>query len=1041
VGVRQITVGLLVLAAAICLQSSTSEAQLSPSISIVGQSGSTASRSATFVFSTRLPLSQIASTTCLLDGQPAFCRWNASVQPPSAGSIGLAHFAGLSEGQHTFSVSISVKHVQAPTSASRSWTVDFTPPTILTPADLEVPATNGKEVRVTYSTPVASDNLDPSPEVHCWPRSGSLFPIGTTTVKCVAIDAAGNHGDASFNVLVYRAVTIPAGGAATITGSGSLQGISLRVPADAFPHGATVGLSPVANPDTSAPAGSVGPTFQILSDVEPTAPVELRVPYNPGANASADGVNLAWWGDSAGEWLPVATTFDSATGQLVATIRHFSTWTTWLLEQVAGSTGTPPTCDQPLPSWVPRVFATATDGLSLAYSCAGGAGGSLQVRVTSNRDGWVYASFDQKPDSIRYIDGPVTFTGSSLPNGGVFGSTGDWRIYVPPNVVAEADFSEPPATLSTPVETAIHGFAARDGVSYVGDAISKALSLVWSKETSGVLAPAFAKCAADFIDPTSLTLLPTINYDTVAQCFIDQIEAALKESIADGGFDQVSAGTVASKLGALKKASFWLEVADVSRDLLDVHLDSHSKPAVITAVENTIVTIYPEAVSLSTDRGAPGSSFAVSGAHFPVSETVVIDFDSTPVAMTTTDSEGSFAGVEVSVPETASVGNHIVTAMTSGGSTGAEADFAVSAGAFGVTMGSIGVGEESACAVTSSGALECWGDNTYGELGTGIPGNSATPIPVPGLSSGVAAISHGYESACSLTVQGAAECWGNGAIGEVGTGTLGSSPTPQPVTGLSSSVTAISHGYESACALIAGGSVECWGDNRYGELGSDSPGGSPTPVPVTGLSSAAAVSVGDEVACALTSGGAVECWGDNRYGELGDDYSTPLSYSSTPVPVTGLTDGAAAVSVGNQFACALTTAGGVKCWGANYYGVLGNGTNADSSHPVPVTGLSSGVTAISSGEESACALTLAGAVECWGDNTYGELGNGTTSASNVPVPVMGLSSGVAAISVGAESACALTFAGVAECWGDNTYGELGNGTTTSSATPVPVAAP
>ena len=152
-----------------------------------------------------------------------------------------------------------------------------------------------------------------------------------------------------------------------------------------------------------------------------------------------------------------------------------------------------------------------------------------------------------------------------------------------------------------------------------------------------------------------------------------------------------------------------------------------------------------------------------------------------------------------------------------------------------------------------------------------------------------------------------------------------------------------------------------------------------------------AVSAGDQHSCALTTAGGVKCWGHNGLGELGDGTTTN---TSVPVGVVGLGSGAVTVSAGNYHSCALTTAGGVKCWGASTYGALGDGiTTTCSAVPVGVVGLSSGVVAVSAGTSHSCALTTAGGVKRWGTRVYGALGDGTTTNSSVLVDVFGLGSG------------------------------------------------
>jgi alpha-tubulin suppressor-like RCC1 family protein len=346
------------------------------------------------------------------------------------------------------------------------------------------------------------------------------------------------------------------------------------------------------------------------------------------------------------------------------------------------------------------------------------------------------------------------------------------------------------------------------------------------------------------------------------------------------------------------------------------------------------------------------------------------------------------------------------------------------------------------CALLSNGAVACWGEGQDGELGNGKSGQSSTPVLVSGLSgpdsglSGATAIvgtqgNGGEGCSCALLSGGTAACWGV-------TPNTGSSVTPGAVSGISGA-TAISTGQSFLCALFPSGSVECLGGGieDEGVLGNGSTIGTQTPQAVTGLSSATAISSGLSFTCALLSAGTVECWGDASYGQLGNgtiETSTPV-YSTTPVAVTGLS-GATAISSGYWHACALVSGGGAECWGYNVYGELGAVTSGDSSATaVTVSGLS-GAIAISAGAVHTCALLSTGTVECWGGNTYGQLGN-EGGESSTPVAVAGLS-GVIAIAAGYYSTCALLSGGSIECWGENANGELGDGTTVSSSTPTTV---
>jgi alpha-tubulin suppressor-like RCC1 family protein len=362
-----------------------------------------------------------------------------------------------------------------------------------------------------------------------------------------------------------------------------------------------------------------------------------------------------------------------------------------------------------------------------------------------------------------------------------------------------------------------------------------------------------------------------------------------------------------------------------------------------------------------------------------------------------------------------------------------------------VTIKAVSVGGGSSCALASSGAVQCWGFNNIGTLGNNSTTRSPTPVPVFGLSSGVTAISIGQWQVCALTTGDAVLCWGSNNSGELGIGsTAMSSLVPAKVTGLPAGIASIAAGPFETCAITSQGDLWCWGGN--GALGTGtSVKSSNVPVDISRAGYVSGVAIGYGHVCALNGPNAASCWGGGSgylAGALanGTAFSYDVPYPATNVPAPP--DGVTAVTAGESDTCFLTISGQVLCSGFNQYGEIGNGTTKTALAPVPVSVLTSGVTAISAANYSTCALTTAGAVYCWGGNGGEILGNDSSASSDVPVPLAGLSSGVASIALAPGYGCVVTTAGRVKCWGGEGDGALGNGATDGvSPTPVDVVEP
>ncbi len=345
------------------------------------------------------------------------------------------------------------------------------------------------------------------------------------------------------------------------------------------------------------------------------------------------------------------------------------------------------------------------------------------------------------------------------------------------------------------------------------------------------------------------------------------------------------------------------------------------------------------------------------------------------------------------------------------------------------------------CAVTAAGGVNCWGYDGDGSLGRGAVGpDQAVPGPVVGLPAHVVAVVTGESHACALTGEGDGEvwCWGGRALGQTGTTVDSGTPQPTPakVAGLPD-VVAITAGTTHTCAATELGDVWCWGDNNLGQLGPGSSDPTATPVAVTGLPEVDQLTAGYGHTCARGVDGSAWCWGSNTYGQVGN--GTTDADPVAPVEVAGIGASVRLLRAGSDSTCALTTAGGLRCWGSNSSYQLGDGTTTDRLTPVTPTGLGSGVRSFDLGVSHGCAVGAAGGLSCWGRNGGGEVGRPLRPQTPTPTAVPGLTTGVRAVAGTDSGTCALLVAGSVKCWGQAYSGELGDGTDGTRPTPGAVS--
>ena len=380
----------------------------------------------------------------------------------------------------------------------------------------------------------------------------------------------------------------------------------------------------------------------------------------------------------------------------------------------------------------------------------------------------------------------------------------------------------------------------------------------------------------------------------------------------------------------------------------------------------------------------------------------------------------------------------------------------------------LAMGQIHTCAIDENGALTCWGAAGNGRLGMVLAaedthactdaGETTTvdcrKIPTEvNLGTGRSAleVALGFQHTCAVLDDGSLKCWGSNGYGQVGDGSTTERNTPTRVAlGDGRSATGVSLGQQHTCALLDDGSVKCWGVNSQGQTGDGIRNLVQEPYSVTLPSGKTAVAIrgGGNFSCALLNDQSLSCWGSNSFGQLGND---DTSISATPVGVTLSGDKTPTdAELGLNHACAILDDNSLVCWGRNHEGQLGVGTGSNEScnfggnnfncvkTPTEVDlGADRTALAVDLGRHHTCAVLDNGSIVCWGENDFGQLGDGTTTNRNTPVAVTVPGGQKAkAISLGVNVSCATLEDNSVFCWGKNHFGQLLDGTTIDRYAPV-----
>lgn len=338
-----------------------------------------------------------------------------------------------------------------------------------------------------------------------------------------------------------------------------------------------------------------------------------------------------------------------------------------------------------------------------------------------------------------------------------------------------------------------------------------------------------------------------------------------------------------------------------------------------------------------------------------------------------------------------------------------------------------GTGDYHSCAVRTDGTLWCWGENSYGQLGTGDTTDRSTPTRVGSLTTW-ASVETGADHTCAIRTDRTLWCWGYNSFGQVGIGNRTDQLTPAQV-GTSAGWASVATSGFHTCALRTDGTLWCWGDNYYGQSGVGADAGATVTTPAqVGTATWASVGGGIRHTCAIRTDRTLWCWGANYYGQVGIGNEI-----NQPTPVRVGTDTWASVSPGWYYhTCAIRIDGTLWCWGS-----IPGLTTSDRTVPTQVGSVTAWAS-VEAGGFQTCAIRTDGTLWCWGGNSFGQLGTGDSTDQSAPVQEGTAATTWAQVSTGVHHVCALRADRTLWCWGANGDGQLGTGDTTARSTPTRV---